>query len=198
MSVRTVISADDFPPARESSTRRVKGRLLSMAGSLLLILSVAACSGKSAAPSETTSAAAPKSIQGPAAIITRSTPDVGYMDPALYKSLNVSQTVRTNDTVYFSGIVAATGEGDVVAKGDAAGQIRFILQTLDRLLAEEGMSFANLVSTTVYAADIDAVSAQLAIFAEAFAGHPPAMTLIEIKRLASPDYLLELVAVAAL
>jgi len=43
--------------------------------------------------------------------IKRSTPDVGYIDPVLYKSINVSQTVRANDTAYFSGIVAATGDG---------------------------------------------------------------------------------------
>lgn len=50
-----------------------------------------------------------------------------------------------NGTVHFSGIVAATGQGEAVAKGDAAGQIRCVLRTLERLLAEEGMSFANLV-----------------------------------------------------
>jgi enamine deaminase RidA (YjgF/YER057c/UK114 family) len=130
--------------------------------------------------------------------IKRSTPDVGYIDPAFYNSINVSQTVRVKDTAWFSGIVAATGHGEVVAKGDAGGQIRFILQTLGRLLEAEGMSFANLVSTTVYASDIDAVAAQLGLFAEALRGHPPTMTLIEVKRLASPDYLLELVAIAAM
>lgn len=129
--------------------------------------------------------------------IKRSTPDVGYIDPDLYESLSVSQTVRVNDIAWFSGVVSATGHGEVVAKGDAAGQIRFILQTLGHLLADEGMSFANLVSTTVYATDIDAIGAQLALFADAFRGHPPTMTLVEVKRLASPDYLLEVVAVAA-
>jgi len=45
----------------------------------------------------------------------------------------------------------------------------------------------NLVSTTVYAIDIDAIPAQLAPFAEAFQGHPPTMTMIEVKGLASQD-----------
>ncbi|MBK6453600.1 MAG: RidA family protein [Proteobacteria bacterium] len=53
------------------------------------------------------------------------------------------------------------------------------------------------MSTTVYASNLDAIASQLAIFAEAFEGHPPTMTLIEVKALASPDYMLELVAVAA-
>lgn len=128
--------------------------------------------------------------------IKRSNPEVGYIDPESYKSAGISQTVRANDTVYLSGIVAATGQGEVVAKDDVAGQIRFILRVLDRLLAEEGMSFANLVSTTVYTVDIDAVWAQMAVFTEMFEKHPPTMTMIEVKRLASPDYLLELVAVA--
>lgn len=193
MPLRNAMPAPDLPFTLGSSATRARRGLLSMATTLLLGLSGAAFSADPATPSATT-----KPTQGPAATIKRSTPDVDYIDPAFYKSINVSQTVRANDTVYFSGIVAAIGNGEVVAKGDAAGQIRSVLRTLDRLLAEEGMSFANLVSTTVYAADIDAISAQLAIFAEAFEGHPPTMTLIEVKRLASPDYLLELVAVAAL
>jgi len=192
------MSALDFLPIRGSSDACARRSLVSMAGLLLLSLSGAACSADPAEPSGTAPASAAKSIQGLAATIKRSNPDVGYIDPALYKSINISQTVRANDTVYFSGIVAATGDGEVVAKGDAAGQIQSVLRTLDRLLAEEGMSFANLVSTTVYTTDVDAISAQLALFAKAFEGHPPTMTLIGVKQLASPDYLLELVAVAAL
>lgn len=188
-------------PARELSyagngTARAPWILLPAAGLLLLSLPGSARSSEPTVPFGDAPAAEAKPVRSPSATIKRSTPDVGYIDPAMYKSMNVSQIVRANDTVYFSGIVAATGQGEVVAKGDAAGQVRSVLRTLDRLLAEEGMSFANLVSTTVYASDVGAIAAQLPLFTEAFAGHPPTMTLIEVKRLASPDYMLELVAIA--
>jgi 2-iminobutanoate/2-iminopropanoate deaminase len=180
---------------KESIAQASRSMLLPAAGLLLLSLPDSARSSEPAVPfGDAPPAAATRS---PAATIKRSTPDVGYIDPAMYKSINVSQTVRVNDTVYLSGIVAATGQGEVVAKGDAAGQVRAVLRTLERLLAEEGMSLANLVSTTVYASDVDAIAAQLPLFAQAFEGHPPTMTMIEVKRLASPDYMLELVAIAA-
>jgi enamine deaminase RidA (YjgF/YER057c/UK114 family) len=129
--------------------------------------------------------------------IKRSAPDVGYVSPSIFRQLNVSQTVRANNMVYLSGIVAATGNGEAVARGDAAGQVKFVLEILGRLLAREDLSFANLVAVTIYTPDLDAILAQLGTFAQAFAGHPPTFQVIGIKNLASPDYLLELVAVAA-
>jgi len=129
--------------------------------------------------------------------IKRSAPDVGYVSPSIFRQLNVSQTVRANNMVYFSGIVAATGNGEAVAKGDAAGQVRFVLEILKRLLKEEGLSFTNLVVATVYTPDLDAIMKNLGIFAEAFAGNPPTFQAMGVKNLSSPDYLLELVAVAA-
>ena len=77
----------------------------------------------------------------------------------------------------------------------AVGSLLLVTRLLPRPTISP--SFANLVSTTVYASNLDAIASQLAIFAEAFEGHPPTMTLIEVKALASPDYMLELVAVAA-
>jgi len=129
--------------------------------------------------------------------IKRSAPDVGYVNSAVFEQLNVSQTVRANGTVWFSGIVAATGNGEVVAKGDAAAQVKFVLGVLERLLQKEGMSFANLVAVTVYTPALESILAHLGVFAAAFAGHPPTFQVIGIKNLPSPDYLLELVAVAA-
>jgi enamine deaminase RidA (YjgF/YER057c/UK114 family) len=52
--------------------------------------------------------------------IKRIRPDVGYVSSSIFEQLNVSQTARANGMVYSSGIVAATGSGEAVAKGDAA------------------------------------------------------------------------------
>jgi enamine deaminase RidA (YjgF/YER057c/UK114 family) len=129
--------------------------------------------------------------------IKRSSPDVGYVNPSIFQQLNVSQTVRANGMVYYSGIVAARGNMEVVAKGDAGGQVKFVLGVLGRLLEQEGLSFANLVAVTVYTPDLEPVLAQIGAFAQAFSGHPPTFQVIGVKNLPSPDYLLELVAVAA-
>jgi enamine deaminase RidA (YjgF/YER057c/UK114 family) len=119
--------------------------------------------------------------------IQRSTPNIDY-----------SQTVRANDTVYFSGIVAARGMGEPAAPGDMAGQIDFILGVLGRLLAVEGLSFASLASVTVYSPALDLLLPHLGLFARAFAGHPPTFQVFGVSQLPSPNYLLELVAIASI
>jgi 2-iminobutanoate/2-iminopropanoate deaminase len=129
--------------------------------------------------------------------IKRNTPDVGYVKPSVFKQLNVSQTVRANNMVYFSGIVAATGDLEAVAKKDVAGQVKFVFGVLERLLAQEGMTFANLVAVTVYTPELEAILGQLGLFTKAFEGHPPTFQAIGVKNLSSPDFMLELVAVAA-
>ena len=129
-------------------------------------------------------------------IIKRSTPNVGYIDPEFFAGINMSQTVRANNTVYFSGIVAGTGNFEPVAVGDISGQVEFILDILGKLLAAENMTYANLVSTTVYTTDIKQLGQHITLFADRFQGNPPTSTWIEVKALYSPEFMLEVAAVA--
>lgn len=129
--------------------------------------------------------------------ISRKTPAAGYINLEIFQQLNVSQTVRTGNLVFFSGIVAAKGNMEIVGKGDPAGQVKFVLEVLGRLLEAERLSFANLVSVTVYTPMLGAVMEHIGLFAEAFKGHPPCFSAVGVKDLASPDYLLELMAIAS-
>ena len=129
--------------------------------------------------------------------ISRSTPEAGYINSEIFKQLNVSQTVRTGNLVFFSGIVAAKGNMEIVGKGDPAAQVKFVLEVLGRLLAAEQLSFGNLVSVTVYTPILGALMQHIGLFVEAFKGHPPCFSAVGVKDLASPDYLLELIATAS-
>lgn len=129
--------------------------------------------------------------------IKRTTPEVGYLDGKLLADAGVSQTVRAGSIVHFSGIVAATGQGEAVAIGDMAGQLRFILQVLERLLQAEGLTFANVVSTTTYCRDIRQLVAHGDILAAAFREYAPTSTWVQVGALTSPDYLVELVVIAS-
>lgn len=128
--------------------------------------------------------------------IKRSTPDVGTFEPKVLGP-GISQIVRVGNTVYLSGIVAAKGSGEAVAVGDLAGQIKFILDVLAKLLATENMTLANVVATTTYCCDMEQLRQHGHLILEAFEGNPPTSTWIQVSALASPDYLIELVVVAA-
>ncbi|MFA7441036.1 MAG: Rid family hydrolase [Sphingomonadaceae bacterium] len=131
-------------------------------------------------------------------MIERSNPDVGYISPDTFNAIRISQVVKANGLVHYSGIVAAGPDGSCVAPGDAARQITWILEILLRLLKEENLTMSSLISTTVFTTDIDTISNHMQIFSEAFDESPPTSTWVEVKRLGHPDYILELVAIAAI
>jgi len=130
-------------------------------------------------------------------MIERSNPDVGYIAPATFNEINVSQVVKANGLVHYSGIVAAGPDGSCVKPGDLAEQVRWIFEVLRRLLEKDQLTMKNLVSITVYTTDIEQLAEHMGIFTETFKEAAPASTWVEVRKLASPDFLLEIAAVAA-
>lgn len=101
----------------------------------------------------------------------------------------MSQAVIHGDTVYLAGQV---GEGATVAD-----QARDALAQVDRLLALAGTDKSRILSCTVWLADIGDFAAMNAVW-EAWIdpANPPARATGEA-RLATPDYKVEFIVVAA-
>ncbi|MCW2630440.1 Rid family hydrolase [Mycobacterium sp.] len=132
-------------------------------------------------------------------MITRTNPDVGYVDESTFASLGFSQVVRANDTVYYSGIAPFTGappEFNVIGTGSMEQQVLFLMDILERCLESESQTLENLVAVTVYATDVPALMATAEIFAKKFGVAPPASTWLGVTALAHPDQLVELTATA--
>jgi enamine deaminase RidA (YjgF/YER057c/UK114 family) len=104
----------------------------------------------------------------------------------------MSQAVAYGDTVYLAGQVAA----DTVGTGVTA-QTQQILGQIDRLLQATGSDKERILSATVYLADI-ATFAEMNAAWDAWVSqaNPPARATVEA-RLAGPEYLVEIVVVAA-
>lgn len=128
-------------------------------------------------------------------MIVRNTPDVGYMSPATFAAINVSHIVKAGGFVYLSGVVAAQNDTPV-AINDPAGQVRCVLDNVERLLASEGLGWKNLVASTIYSPALDEIQGQLDQFSARFQGNPPCLTMIGVSKLAAPEYLLEMTVVA--
>ncbi len=103
----------------------------------------------------------------------------------------MSEMVIHNDTVYLSGQVADDGSTDVES------QTRDVLRQIDALLAEAGTDKSKLLTATVYLADIGSFAAMNAAWdAWVDRANPPTRATVEA-RLAAPEYLVEIVVVAA-
>lgn len=104
----------------------------------------------------------------------------------------LSQAVRHGDTLYIAGTVADDTTADV------KGQTRQILAKIEDVLARLGADKSQLLSATVWLADMTTYDDMNLIWDAWIApGEPPARACIEAK-LAGPEYKVEIAAIAAL
>lgn len=94
-------------------------------------------------------------------------------------------------TLYCSGQTAMTADGRPEHDGDMAGQLALSLDNLEAVLAEAGMTLANLVRLTVYTTDVDALFPHYGILVSRLPGRP-ATTMLGVTRLAIPGQMVEL------
>ncbi|WP_089960314.1 RidA family protein [Lentzea xinjiangensis] len=97
-------------------------------------------------------------------------------------------------TLYCSGQAAMSAEGEPEHAGDLAAQLALSLDNLAAVLAEAGMSLANLVRLTVYATDVDLLFGHYGVLAARLgaAGVAPATTVLGVTGLALPGLMVEL------
>ena len=114
---------------------------------------------------------------------------------------NLSAAVRSNGTLYLSGLTAIDERMQIVAPGDMEAQVAQIYRRLERALAACGCSLVDVVSETAYATDIEWLGRAAHVrdgFYRRAGAAPPAATAVEVRRLFFPDALVELTVVAEL
>ncbi|MFQ5913485.1 MAG: RidA family protein [Nitrospinota bacterium] len=110
-----------------------------------------------------------------------------------------SQLCRFGKVVYPAGQLARDAQGNLVGKGDILAQTREVFENLKKCLETVGASFDNVVKINVYLTDIDNQLAAVAkVRREYFTSEPVPSTTVEVSRLADPDALVEIEAVAVL
>ena len=96
-----------------------------------------------------------------------------------------------------SGQTAIGPDGAPPTTKEMGEQIRASIANLTTVLEGAGMTMADIVKLTIYTTDVDALLADYEGAVEALAPNLPAMTLIGVARLAYPELLVEIEAVAA-
>jgi len=109
-----------------------------------------------------------------------------------------SRAVRVGNKVYVAGTVASDETGAVIAPGDAGGQARYILAKIARALEQAGASMEHVVRTRMFVTDISRQTEFGKAHGEYFRDIRPAATMIEVKALVDPGFLIEIEAEAEL
>ena len=99
---------------------------------------------------------------------------------------------RIGHTIVVSGTVAVDEHGRAVAPGDVYAQAKFALGRIERALVELGSSLQDVVRTRTFLTDITRFEEFARAHQEAFAGVDPTATCVEVTRLVSPDFLVEI------
>jgi enamine deaminase RidA (YjgF/YER057c/UK114 family) len=105
--------------------------------------------------------------------------------------------VTQGKTVYISGQVSLDPDGKLVGQDDMQAQTRQVFANLQSALEAVGANFSNVVKLNYYLLEMT----QLPVVREVRnqpinPAKPPASTAVEVRRLAQPDFLLEIEAVA--
>ena len=120
-------------------------------------------------------------------------PDQVYHLRDREKALGFAFAVATERHLHVSGTCGQDAEGNPVAPGDLAAQMRRAYGDIATALAAHGLGFEDVVREVVYVTDIEAFRAALperkAIYGSA---SPPACTWVEVSRLMRPEYLIEI------
>ncbi len=106
-----------------------------------------------------------------------------------------ARAVRVENRILVSGTTATSPDGAVVGAGDAAAQMRYIIDKIEAAITSLGGSLRDVVRTRVYVRNISDWEAVAQVHGERFGAIRPVNTLVEA-HLVGEAYLVEMEAEA--
>ncbi len=107
-----------------------------------------------------------------------------------------SQAVRAGNVLYLAGQIPIDPKtGNLLKDAPIEVQTRLVLDNLKAVLAADGMTMANIVSTTVYMKDLNDFGKMNEVYGTYFTNVPPARATVQVARLPR-DVAVEIGAIA--
>ena len=109
-----------------------------------------------------------------------------------------SQAVRIGNFVFCSGQIPLDPQSGKIVAGDIAAQARRVMENISAVLRAEGLSFENIVKTTIYLANLADFQTVNELYGSYFKSDPPARSTVQVAALPKGAQIeIEVVAVAS-
>jgi len=105
-----------------------------------------------------------------------------------------SRAVKVGNMIFVSGTTATDAEGNIVGAGDVHTQTIQAIKNVETALKKAGGSLKDVVRTRMFVVDIDDWEKIGKAHGEFFKDIRPVATTVEVKRLISPEILVEIEA----
>jgi reactive intermediate/imine deaminase len=110
-----------------------------------------------------------------------------------------SQAIETDargKLVFISGMTARRADGSIAAIGDVEGQTRQVCENIKAAVEAAGGTMDDVCRVDVYVRNIEHFDKIHKVRREYFKSPPPASTMVEVTKMVSPEYLIEINAIA--
>ncbi|MBG0831195.1 NAD-binding protein [Planomonospora sp. ID67723] len=118
---------------------------------------------------------------------------VEKVNPASVPATNglYSHATRSGSLLSVSGQVALDAEGRVLGEDDMTAQSEHVMESLARILADQGCTFDDVTHIRTFLTDMSRLPEYGAVRRRFITGEPPASTTVEVSRLFRPGLLIE-------
>jgi enamine deaminase RidA (YjgF/YER057c/UK114 family) len=107
-----------------------------------------------------------------------------------------SRAVKVGNLVEVTGTVASGDDGKVVGENDAYTQTKYIYEKIESVLKRAGASMKDVVRVRMFVTDISRWQEYGRAHSEFFKDIKPCNTMVEVRALIEPGYLIEIEATA--
>ncbi len=108
-----------------------------------------------------------------------------------------SRAVKIGNIIEVSGTVASDGD-QLIGKDNPYEQTKFAIQKIEKALIEAGATLADVIRTRIFVTDISQWPEIGRAHGEFFGDIRPCTTMLEVSKLISSDYLVEIEASAVI
>lgn len=123
--------------------------------------------------------------------------EIDRFSPAsMHDTETYSHGVAAGNLLFVAGQVGALGDGSLIS-AEMGDQLRQALTNVRTVLEERGATFANIVSLQYFVTDMDEFLAANAVKWDFYDGRPTDF-VVEVARLAEPQWKVEVAGIAVL